>query len=364
MMIATVRSTVSQSRVRAALAAMWVLAAAPLTLSLGGAQASTEPVAPWSFAPALDNKKEAENISGVACAPAGASADPARGCLLVSDEVSGKGKRYVRFFRVDDGTRKLRLGPTLELLPNSIPGEADVEGADFDDGHFYVVGSHAMSVGRNEPPEYQPSRFFIYRFRPGGKNVAQVEKRNLEALLARLPEGIGRHACTAARWRRRPGEPACMTLQEHGLNVEGLAVRDGHLYLGLRAPVLDSRAFIVRVATEGAFGAAEARPEVFPLPLSPGVGVRDLARVDGGFLVLTGPELPEADGQSGSAQVVFWREDGTLRPLGPLGGMRPDEKPEALLVLGEDAQGYRVLVMSDGTGKGAGGRPTEYRVPK
>lgn len=38
-----------------------------------------------------------------------------------------------------------------------------------------------------------------------------------------------------------------------------------------------------------------------------------------------------------------------LRPLGPLGGVRPDEMPEALVVLGEDAQGYRVLVMCDGT---------------
>jgi hypothetical protein len=153
-------------------------------------------------------------------------------------------------------------------------------------------------------------------------------------------------------------------LQEHGLNIEGLAVRDRHLYLGLRAPVLDGRAFIVRVAADAAFASAEARPEVFALRLGPGVGVRDLARVEGGLLVLTGPELPESDGQTGRAQIVFWREDGTLRRLGPLGGMRPDEKPEALLVLGEDAQGYRVLVMSDGTDKIAGGRPTEYRIRK
>jgi hypothetical protein len=66
----------------------------------------------------------------------------------------------------------------------------------------------------------------------------------------------------------------------------------------------------------------------------------------------------------GSARVFFWREGAAPRDFGPLGGMRPDEKPEALLVLGEDAQGYRVLVMSDGTDKGAAGRPTEYRIRK
>ncbi len=81
----------------------------------------------------------AENISGAVCALPGAVAAPARRCLLVSDEVSGKGKSYVRFFAAEDGARRLRLGQTFELLPSAIEGEADVEGADFDGGRFYVV---------------------------------------------------------------------------------------------------------------------------------------------------------------------------------------------------------------------------------
>jgi len=152
-------------------------------------------------------------------------------------------------------------------------------------------------------------------------------------------------------------------LQWHGLDIEGLAVRDRRLSLGLRVPLLDGRAFVVRVPADAAFG-SEARPEVFPLALGAGVGVRDLARAGDGLLVLTGPELPEAEDQPGSARVFLWREGEAPRDLGPLGGMRRDEKPEALLVLGEDAEGYRVLVMSDGTGRDAGGRPTEYRVRK
>ncbi len=361
---AKVRGTASQARsggVRAIMAAACIFAAASSAPGLAVAQAPIEPVAPpWSFAPPLDNKKEAENVSGAVCAPPGAAADPARRCLLVSDEVSGKGKRYVRFFAVEGTTRTLRLGPTLELLPNGIEGEADVEGADFDGGRFHVVGSHALSVGRNEPPEYQPSRIFVYRIGPDARGAGQVERGCLEALLAGLPEGIGRHACTAQRWKRR----ACVTLQRHGVDIEGLAVRDGRLYLGLRAPVLDGRAFVAGVPVDAAFGSGEARPEVFPLALGAGVGIRDIARVQGGFLVLTGPELPEAKDQPGSARVFFWREGEEARDLGPLGGMRRDEKPEALLVLGDDAEGYRVLVLSDGTDKAAGGRPTEYRVRK
>ena len=110
---------------------MVLVAAAGLAATRAVAQAPIDPAASWSFAPKLDNRKEAENISAAVCAPAGAVADPARRCLLVSDEVSGEGKRYVRFFGLDDGARTLRLGRTLELLPSSIPDEADVEGADF-----------------------------------------------------------------------------------------------------------------------------------------------------------------------------------------------------------------------------------------
>ena len=219
-------------------------------------------------------------------------------------------------------------------------------------------------MSKSDPPKYQASRFHIHRFRPDAGDAGQVERASLGTLLVGLPEGIGEHACTVARWERRPAEPPCKPLQEHGLNIEGLAVRDGQLYIGLRAPVLEGRAFVVRVAIDGVFGSVAPEPKVFPLDLGPGVGIRDIARVEGGFLILTGPELPEADRQVGSARVFFWREGAPPRDLGPLGGMRPDEKPEALLVLGEDAQGYRFLVISDGTDKGAAGRPTEYRFLK
>jgi Protein of unknown function (DUF3616) len=209
-----------------------------------------------------------------------------------------------------------------------------------------------------------PPRYHIHRFGSDARDAEQVERASLGTLLAGLPEGVGEHACTVARWDRRPGESSCKPLQEHGLNIEGLAVRDGQLYLGLRAPVLEGRAFIVRVAIDGVFGSITPAPKVLPLGLGPSVGIRDIVRVEGGFLILTGPALPETDRQVGNARIFFWREGAAPRDLGPLAEMQPDEKPEALLVLGEDAQGYRVLVMSDGTDKSAAGRPTEYHIRK
>ncbi len=110
---ATVRRTALQARsggVRAAVAAACIFVAASSAPGLAVAQAPIEPVAPpWSFAPALDNKKEAENISGAVCAPPGAAADPARRCLLVSDEVSGDSVQ--RAFRMPFGA--IRRGQGL-----------------------------------------------------------------------------------------------------------------------------------------------------------------------------------------------------------------------------------------------------------
>lgn len=84
-----------------------------------------------------------------------------------------------------------------------------------------------------------------------------------------------------------------------------------------------------------------------------GMGIRDLAAVPGGLLVLSGP----AD--------VFFRagpDSGAATCLGRLGADRGrGVKPEALLVPENGPDGGRVLVPHDGEG---GGKPTEYRLPR
>ena len=112
------------------------------------------------------------------------------------------------------------------------------------------------------------------------------------------------------------------------------------------------------VNIDAAFGNAPARPQVFPIRLGDGMGVRDLAAVADGFLVLSGPE---AD-RPGEPSLFFWDgQSGAPVSLGMLGGVPSHAKPEAVLVLAEDMDAYRLLVMSDGI---PGGAPTEYRVPK
>ena len=316
-----------------------------------GAQEPAPTLAPastvWAIRPPLPDPNQAENISGAACYQVNGAG---KSCLLAGDE--GK---YARFFTIDDHT--IVPGQTITLLPKKAHGqemkETDVEGVSFADSYYYLIGSHGLS--RREA-EFQPSRFFVYRFKvdadtgmPGfsfsGETPAQEVERSghLRAVIAETPELQG--------YAERP-------LDEHGVNIEGLAVRSDRLFLGFRSPVLNGKALVMSVNIDAAFGNAPARPQVFPINLGDGMGVRDLATVAGGFLVLSGPEADER----GEADLFFWDgQSGAPARLGMLGGVPNRAKPEAVLVLAEDMEAYRLLIMSDGI---PGGAPTEYRVPK
>lgn len=333
-------------------------------VALGEPVATAEPERTWTVRGTFDGKKESENLSGLACATKDAPAGAERPCLLISDE-----RLYARLVTLRDGV--LRLGAKVTLLPATEDGdrfrETDAEGVAYDDGAYYVVGSHGSS---KKAGEYQRSRFFIYRIPvaprtgqptfddPGGDPPSSRITRTdiLEGVLAAVPALAGQ-AC------QRRGR--CRSLQDGGVNIEGLAVWEGQIYLGLRAPSPGGAAIVVRVPARRVFaGAARDLPASAVTVLRPkigaGVGIRDLVRVQGGFLILTGPERPEDDGAVGTATVVFWDGAGeAVTPLMALGGMVADAKPEALLVLDEARDAYRVLVLSDGV---AGGAPTEYRI--
>ena len=95
----------------------------------------------------------------------------------------------------------------------------------------------------------------------------------------------------------------------HGVNVEGLAVKNGQLYIGFRGPVRDGTAYVLRVAVDPLFDGAPADPKLLPVELGQGLGVRDLATVADGLLVLAGPE---AD-QGAAPAVFFWDGAGPSR---------------------------------------------------
>jgi hypothetical protein len=153
-----------------------------------------------------------------------------------------------------------------------------------------------------------------------------------------------------------------------------VAVRGDDLFLGLRAPSVDGNAFVLRFAVADLFKDEVPKATLKRLPLGPGVGVRDLAAVEDGLLILAGRSLdsdPDPQAPPGCrsqtsipAQTVWlWsgRDADAPRLLGTLPGVDRSDKAETLLVLEENDSFYRVLVLFDGPDNGA---PTEFRIGK
>ncbi len=347
-------------------------------------QGAVPVVATWTISPTIGDREEAASLSGLACARRDGTTQD---CLLVNDE-----KRYARLVTLKE--RTIALGAKLPLLPaaeedGTKNNEADAEAADFDGGFYYVIGSHART---RKAGQVQPSRSFVYRVpvdpatgRPsfkqeGDKPAKEIERSDrLRALIADTDPF---------------NEYLLRSFDAHDPNIEGLAVRGGRLYAGFRAPSLHGEALILSVPVNALFEEKEKedkgkiqdkdkeqdkvkdRPKdaskgkdsgkekrkvavaVTRIKVGQGQGIRDLAKVKDGFLVLTGPEAKT----NGKAEVFFW--DGrSAEPalLGQLAGPAIDAKPEALLVLEEEADRFRVLVISDDV---KGGAPAEYRLPR
>ncbi len=103
-------------------------------------------------------------------------------------------------------------------------------------------------------------------------------------------------------------------LDKNGVNIEGIAVKDGRMYLGLRGPSENDSAYVISVDARAAFAPdQELEATADKLQLGPDTGIRDLAAVADGLLVLTGPvnttegdarrpSLASKDGRAGACQ--------------------------------------------------------------
>lgn len=306
-----------------------------------------QPAAKLSVDPPLsDDDDEATNVSGAACYHSGTTL---KSCLLIGDEV-----RYARLFSIDGN--KIVPAQKVFLLPERDDQgkkfkETDAEGVAFADGVYYLVGSH----GLNQSGKKQSSRYFVYRVR-----VSADDGRPADL-------GSEKTASTAversdALQRFIEADP---TLKKHveeipgkqGVNVEGIAVSGSDLYFGFRGPVAATGAIILQVPIKAVFDGASSAAQSYNVDLD-GEGIRDLAAVDGGLLILTGPE----ERKPGRTRVFFWKPGGEKHLLADLGGPRADKgQPEALLVLSENASAYTTLVFSDGP---PGGAPARYEIKK
>ncbi|UPT93612.1 DUF3616 domain-containing protein [Bradyrhizobium barranii subsp. apii] len=134
------------------------------------------------------------------------------------------------------------------------------------------------------------------------------------------------------------------------------------MYLGFRGPSKGGNAYVLTVDAKAVFTEnmpLKAKLIDPPLALGTTTGIRDIAAVSGGLLLLTGPVNEQ---QIAPAVVFYDTSSGKLGPSHTLSVADSTAKAETLLVLSDvSGEPWRVLVMFDGPENGA---PTQYVVPR
>ncbi len=273
----------------------------------------------------------ATDLSGIASA-----APPnrrRRKCLVIDNE-----GLFAQFATLDLDAATLTAGDLVPLLPADrdtldAVGEApddgdpgpdryilDGEGVAWLDPHYYVTGSHSIhdwiTQEGKQRADYRRSAHLVARISRDGRRPE---------LSYRLNELLGRKKALAAYFLKSPS-------RAKGINIEGLAAWRRRLYFGFRSPVIDRKALLLSVRAAALFTpGADLAAKVVRVPLGRGVGIRDLAMLpDGRLLLLSGPA---SDATAGFAIHLFDRKRETVRRLGRLAPIE-GEKVEGLLLAG------------------------------
>ncbi|MGD9657914.1 MAG: DUF3616 domain-containing protein [Methylocystis sp.] len=301
----------------------------------------------WSIAPAFSNADAHENISGFVCAP-----NASDYCLIVADE--GDEAALV-------GMREGRLAAIG--APFALPvasDEFDAEGATTDGKFFYIAGSHSV---KRKSCKDQPANRVVLRFdvdlsrRPPSAIECSPE---LWKIIEGLPEFAG-HAGPNACLGENPPEKRPDLSGKRGVNIEGVAAKDGRLYFGFRGPAINGEALIVGVDAKALFEGAAAAPSVGRIRVGDKRAIRDLTFAGDSLLALVGPDDDEPQrnysifrvenpyegaGRANELAVLDLRnvpKDKSGKPI----------KPEAIALLDSTPERYRLLVLSDGGEDGA-----------
>ncbi|MEO8118531.1 MAG: DUF3616 domain-containing protein [Rhodoferax sp.] len=352
-------------------------AAIAIALALGAAQAfaqlsppSVKPTAgPWDSGAGFQfdlkkkkSKKTRQSLSGLACTR---DATQQRICLMVFDEGAQARYAYVR-----ENSLVIDAEP---VLFRAIEGELDAEAAATDGRYFYVTGSH--SAKRSDCASNPDSRHVIrFRLDPAtGRALRSPPDAAAGTLVDYADSGrLWQIMQSQPALRAHVGERQCLGSGQQGINIEGLAVQDGRLYFGLRGPVIQGAAMVLAVDADAFFNGGDPKTTVTRIALGEGRGIRDMVAVKTGFLLLAGPD-DDAASQGVAWTVSLW--DGKYSPnvVQPkrlaaldISGVKlrkcdAQTKPEALTVLEETPQAYKLLVLSDGM---CDGGPLTFTIPK
>jgi hypothetical protein len=254
-----------------------------------------------------------------------------RKCLVIDNE-----GLFAQFAMLDLAAATLTAGSVVPLLPadrdalhavgtapdGGDPGSdryiLDGEGVAWLGPHYYVTGSHSIhdwvTPEGSKRADYRRSAHLVARVRRDGRRPE---------LSFRLNELLAERKSFAPYFLKSPNK-------RDGLNIEGLAAWRRRLYFGFRSPVIDGEALLLSVRAAALFTpGADLAAKTLRVPLGRGVGIRDLAMLpDGRLLILSGPT---SDATAGFAIHLFDRKRETVHRLGRLAPIAGD-KVEGLLL--------------------------------
>ena len=274
------------------------------------------------------------NVTGTIQGPddvsGAASLNPGRG-VLVSDET-----RVVQPFRFDVQTKKMVVGEPVTLLAGK-GKELDLEAiaASRTGGCYYATGSHGVARMSDAG---QPDRLHVFRV-PVDAATDAIKQKSI-AVTTLVPV-----IRSDAALRDTIGKAS----EAGGLDIEGLAEKDGTLFFGLRSPSIGGQAFIIEVRADDLFANA-ATALTARIALGAGFGIRDIVRVSDGFLLIAGP----AASHEGAHGFTLHHWPGPGGKLTKIGDVPPaaSGKAEGILVLGETGTAVDVLIFFDGAKNG------------
>lgn len=293
-----------------------------------------------------------------------------------SDETTRIERLVTRDFRRFGERVSFALADFFEL-PEGPDVEVDLEGVAMADGWLWVVGSHSRTRAKPKPGD-GPAKTL--------RALKELIPRPNRCLLGRIPvtvePGTGLPTLARKDGKRRAGVLAmdrkgnaltrllakdkvlapflALPSKENGLDIEGIAARGSHVYLGLRGPVLRGWAVVLEIEVAGKatleladFGAKRAKYRRHFLDLA-GRGIRDLAFTGSDLLILAGPTM-DLDGPS---TVYRWRGAARATEAEAIGRDKLErvidlpygdgvDRPEGLAVFRAPGAPERLLVLCD-----------------
>ena len=286
-------------------------------------------------------------------------------CLIGSDEGV-----YVQTCRFVVQRREIVVDKPIisriELLSPKVGSEIDIEAIAAIGNTYYVMGSHGVA---KKSGLFMETRHSCFRFDVDpktGQKAGYVQKSSLQRLL-RNDSVLGPYYGKV--------------LQQRGVNIEGLAAKDGKLFIGFRSPNLGGKVYVLEIWPEELFGGHNKQSyRLHTVALGAGLGIREIVTIQSkddynGFLIIAGNAGCEP-GQSDDPDTVtdvkdwepgrgfflfYWDGRERVEAIGEIPKASEGYKAEAMMVLSDMTESLDLLILFDGP---PGGEPTVCRIYK